>query len=78
MSLPKWHGTVRTTVLTGTVHTLFTTNTTSAKLAISYGPVTHGNDALYLLNRATPGGDPQSLADMTNFDLHGAIRSITP
>jgi hypothetical protein len=25
-----------------------------------------------------PGADPQSLADMQNFDLHGAVRSITP
>ena len=61
---------------TGTVHTLFTTD--AGKLPISYGPVTNGNDALYLINRAEPGADPQSLADMQNFDLHGAVRSITP
>lgn len=63
---------------TGTIHTLFNTNTTTAKLPISYGPVTHGNDALYIINRAVPGGDPQDLSDMANFDLHGAVRSITP
>ena len=55
---------------TGTVHTLFTTD--AGKLPISYGPVANGNDALYLINRADPGSDPRSPADMTNFDLPGA------
>jgi len=63
---------------TGTVHTLFTTDAGSGKLPISYGPVTKGNDALYLINRAESGANPQSLTDMQNFDLHGAVRSITP
>ena len=40
--------------------------------------MTNGADALYLINRAEAGADPQSLDDMQNFDLRGAVRSITP
>ena len=62
----------------GTVHTLFTTDPATGKLPITPGPFARGTDAFYLIGRALPGPDPQSFTALTGWDLHGAVRTLTP
>jgi len=62
----------------GTIHTYFTTDPATGKLPIAAGPIGVGTDAFYLIGRALPGPDPQTGTDLTEWDLHGAIRALTP
>lgn len=67
-----------TGALVGTVHTLFTTDPVTGKLPLAPGPVARGNDAFFVIERALPGPDPQSFVGQTEYDLHAAIRNLTP
>ena len=62
----------------GTVHTLFTTDPATGKMPITPGPFVRGSDAFYLIGRAVPGADPQSFSNLSGWDLHGAVRTLTP
>jgi len=62
----------------GTIHTVFTTDPVTGKLPVSAGPIGIGTDAFYLIGRALPGPDPQTGTDLTDWDLHGAVRALAP
>jgi hypothetical protein len=62
----------------GSVKTLFTTNTTTGKIAAIPAPVVKGSSFLFLVNRALVGVDPQDFDSLNTWDLRGSFKTVTP